>query len=127
MRTLFKMSNLCATQLWVTAVSQLWLTAATQVLLTAAAAAAADHPALPDIFSSVTELSKLVVREREFLRGLDQLATQLETNAQILRAFYQVSKFLNKMSEGGFFGLKRHDYLYEDAHLHTVLTDKHAV
>jgi hypothetical protein len=54
------------------------------------AAATADSPP-PDIFSSVTELSKLMGREAEFLRGLEQLASKLEASARILRNFHRVS------------------------------------
>jgi hypothetical protein len=59
------------------------------VQLLTAAATTADSP--PDIFSSVTELSKLMGREAEFLRGLDRLATKLEASARVLRSFHRVS------------------------------------
>ena len=68
------------------------------VQLLTAAATTADSPP-PDIFSSVTELSKLMGREAEFLRGLDQLATKFEASARILRNFHRVSLSLSSMEQ----------------------------
>jgi len=64
------------------------LAAAVQLITSATADPTPSSP--PDIFSSVTELAKLMGREARFLRGLDQLATQMETSARILRTFHKV-------------------------------------
>jgi hypothetical protein len=67
----------------------------TAILLTAAQLSkSADQQQLtttPDIFSSVTELSRLMGREKDFMAGLDQLAHKLETSAKIIRDFHKVS------------------------------------
>jgi hypothetical protein len=43
-----------------------------------------------DIFSSVTELSRLLARERDFLKGLQELADKLETSAAIIKSYLKV-------------------------------------
>ena len=50
----------------------------------------ADQLMRPDVFSSVSELSGLLARERDFYEGLHQLADKLEASANILRNFQLV-------------------------------------